>query len=188
MILKIPTEVDGNKPNVLIRNIFINFFMIISNVDFARKPLAIKMELRQRLSRPRRLSFSALNLLSVCPIDHYCLDSNPVSKGNVFASSEQITFTAILACARPSAYQDINMVLLGVKSCVTERYVCLHVWYIASLQVTCLHFKSKQGLTQPCSSSLSKNINTKHQVMRNSKARSIPRINIVTNKPDKQTW
>ena len=51
------------------------------------------------LSRPRPLSFSALNLLSVCPIDHYCLDSSHVSKDNVFASSEPITFTSILAYA-----------------------------------------------------------------------------------------
>ena len=55
------------------------------------------------LSRPRLLSFSILNLVSVCPIDHYCLNSNPVSKGMVFASSSlPMTFTSILAKSRPS--------------------------------------------------------------------------------------
>ena len=38
----------------------------------------------------------------------------------------------------------LNLVSLSVSSA--------YVWYIASLQVTCLHLKSKQGLTPPCSS------------------------------------
>ena len=46
----------------------------------------------------------------------------------------------------------LNLVSLRVSSA--------YVWYIASLQVTCLHVRSKQGLTPPCSSRfISKNIN-----------------------------
>ena len=132
---------------------------------------------------PRLLSFSALNLVSVCPTDHYCLDSNPVPKGNVFASSEPITFTSTLAYARPaytpSAYQDINMVHLGVEPCVIEHFACLRLvhskpsGYLSSFEIKARTYTAMLFF-----------FIQKYQHIAKSWESSVPRI---TNKPDEQT-
>ena len=58
------------------------------------------------------------------------------------------------------AYQGILTWFSSALNLVSLSVSSAYVWYIASLQVTCLHLKSKQGLTPPCSSFIFKNINT----------------------------
>ena len=129
----------------------------------------------------------------MCPSDHCCLDSNPVSKGNVFASSFlPITFTLHIHLGLPRLRLDLApikiltsfyMVLLGVKFSslsVSSAYV----WYITSLQVACLHLKSKQGLY----TAMFVFFIQKYQHKAKSWESSIPRIHRATNKPDEQTW
>ena len=80
-------------------------------------------------------SFSALNLVSVCLTDHYCPDSNTISKGNAFAFSflfitNNVHILDALGLARIILiYQDINIGFHSVKPCVIGRFVCLCLVY-----------------------------------------------------------